>query len=93
MKGAATVEARQGGQICTIQGILCVQTHGEKEKDDVDYRLFKAEKLQKNNKQSCKENASLINAASVPVGVITAPSAGRMLCNTCNWEGGFKRNI
>ena len=31
VKRAATVEARQGGQICTIQGILCTNTHKERE--------------------------------------------------------------
>ena len=30
VKRAATVEARQGGQICTIQGILCTNTHKER---------------------------------------------------------------
>lgn len=29
VEGAATVEARQGGQVCTIQGILCAQTQEE----------------------------------------------------------------
>lgn len=41
VKGAAAVEAGQGGQVCTIQGILCIQTQQEKEEDNAGYRLFK----------------------------------------------------
>ena len=33
VKGAATVEARQGGQICTIQGIFCTNTQRGSERE------------------------------------------------------------
>lgn len=41
VKGAAAVEARQGGEVCTVQGILCTQTHRRGRKRDVDYCLWR----------------------------------------------------
>lgn len=41
VKGAAAVEARQGGQVCAIQGILCVQTHGGEEEAEADQSSFR----------------------------------------------------